>query len=356
MINRKQIDKFSITQEATIKEVLIAIEANQNGIIFVIDNAARLIGSISDGDIRRFLLTGRSIDIKCQEIMNKKFVFSRSDNAAELIALMKQHKIRHIPILDEQKKLISISISDKFYEKKTDVIVVIMAGGEGTRLKAVTGETPKPLFKIQEKAVIEEIIENLAAYNMTQIYMALNYKAEEFIDFLGDGKQWGVEIKYLMETKKLGTAGALSLLPEDLSSENVIVMNADILTKINFTNFLDYHKEHHAWMTVTAKEYMINIPFGVFEVVNGYLVGVKEKPVNKFFCNTGIYALTNEVLKFIPKNKQFDMIDLINILIVKSYPIGIFPVYEYWIDIGSIDDYQMAKKEYDLTFKRKDYA
>ena len=353
MVKTDDIKKYIVYNKSSVMDVLKAIDQNKEGIAFVVDDNLTLLGTISDGDIRRFILKGGDISLNCEEIMNPSYIYVEEYNYDEIKRLMAEYKIRHIPLLKDEKVLDKVCVSENSYA--FNVIAVIMAGGEGKRLKTLTGDIPKPMVKIKEKTILEEIITNLESHNIKQIYLALNYKADVIKEYLKDGSEFGVDLKYIVESKKLGTAGALSLLHKDVFADAILVLNADVLTAINFESLIRYYKEHHLLMCIATKEYTVDIPFGVFDVTNGYLVGIKEKPSQKFFCNAGIYVLNREVLKFIPRDKKFDMTDLINILIQENLPVGVFPLFEYWIDIGNLNDFRTAKKEYDTAFKRRNY-
>jgi len=355
MIRTEDINKFIVNKKATIKEVLKVIDRNKEGIALVVDDNLRLLGTITDGDIRRFILRNGDVNISCEKVMNTAYVCAKNDYEKDIISLLKEHRIRHIPLLDKNKRLIKLFVSDKIYDLSKEVTAVIMAGGEGKRLREVSPNLPKPLVKIDKKPVLEEVINNLKQHNITQIYTSLNYKAQTIKDYLGNGNKFGVDIKHIVEKVKLGTAGALSLLPENEVADTILVINADVLTTTNFESLINYYQDHRLLMCIVTKEYIFEIPFGVFDICNGYLVGIKEKPSQRFFCNAGIYVLNKEIIQFIPERKKFDMTDLMKVLVHKSLPIGIFPLYEYWIDIGDVNDYKIAKKEYNKIFKRRTY-
>ncbi|MCX6666569.1 MAG: nucleotidyltransferase family protein [Euryarchaeota archaeon] len=349
----KDITKFIANKNSSVKEVLKVIDKNKQGVAFIVDSSLKLLGTITDGDVRRFILKGGDVNVNCEKVMNTSYHFVTRENLEDIDQIILDYGIRHIPLLKKGKLLERIFISD--VTNDSDVIAVIMAGGEGKRLKEVTGGTPKPLIKIKDKTIIEECLLNLKKYHIKQVYLSLNYKADFIKNYFKNESKLGMDLKYITEQKKLGTAGALSLLPKDLQFDTVLVINADILTSTNIESLIRYHKEHHLLMSIAAKEYTVDIPFGVFDVNNGYLTGLQEKPLQKFLCNAGIYVLDKEVLKYIQKNINFDMTDLIKKLIQKSLPIGVFPLFEYWIDIGNLNDYSRAKKEYDTMFRRTNY-
>jgi len=355
MIREINIKQFKISKTETIKDALRNIEANKEGIVLVVDAVGRLVGTITDGDIRRYILHDGDIHTKCGAVMNKKFISVNTDDMSIVQELMMVHRIRHIPVVAKNKKLLKLYVSDKIYEHEKGVCAVIMAGGEGKRLEGLTKETPKPMIPVNGKPILEEIILCLKRHNILDISIALNYKASAIKRYFGTGKKLGVSIHYIEEKKKLGTAGALSLLPRNQAMNTYVVLNADILTSINFKRFLEFYREHSFDMCVAAKEYIIDIPYGIFEARNEILVDIKEKPQQKVFCNAGMYILNNNVLKLIPKNKRCDMTDVIKIAKKKKLPVGMFPIFEYWLDIGNVRDYETAQKEYETHFRRKIY-
>lgn len=355
MIRTGDIKKFIVNKKSTIKEVLKVIDQNKDGIALVVEKDLRLLGTITDGDVRRFILKNGDINLRCDRVINTRYVYTKKDSIEEVKRLMGENRIRHIPLLGKGKKLIKFFISDTIYDFHQRLVAVVMAGGEGRRLRKISRNVPKPLVKIKQKPILEDIILGLKSHNIKEIYLALRYKAQSIKDYFKDGSKLGVTLNYLVEKKTLGTAGALSLIPENKISEAILVINADLLTTANYTSLIDFYYDHHLLMCIAVKEYIFDIPYGVLDISNGYLIGVKEKPSLRSFCNAGIYVLNTRILKLIPKNKEFHMTDLIKLLIHKSLPIGVFPLYEYWIDIGNIDDFHKAKSEYDSLFRRRSY-
>ncbi|UCC95522.1 MAG: NTP transferase domain-containing protein [Candidatus Omnitrophota bacterium] len=355
MIRAEDLKKFIVSKKASIRDALKTIDANKEGIALIVDEKKRLLGTITDGDIRRFILKNGDIDAKCAKVMNTSFVHTKKDSPQDIKQLMAEYRIRHIPVLGKHKELLQFIVSDTLYDAHREIVAVVMAGGEGRRIQDISKGIPKPLLKIKGKPILEEVILQLKEHHIHTIYLALNYKASAFKEYFRDGSQLGVNLHYLTEKKKLGTAGPLSLLPKDLKSETLLVINGDVLTSTNLRSLIRFYEEHHLLMCVAAKEYVFDIPFGVFNVSQGYLMGIEEKPSQKFFCNAGMYVVNRRVLKFIPKDRQFDMTDLIQILIHKSLPIGVFPLYEHWVDIGNINDYRQAQDAYDKLFKSRSY-
>jgi len=221
--------------------------------------------------------------------------------------------------------------------------VVLMAGGLGSRLKPMTDECPKPLLKVGNKPILENILEDFKENGFTRFYISVNYMSDMVEEYFGDGSRWGVEIKYLYEDKKLGTAGAISLIKEK-HSEPIFVMNGDLLTKVNFQQMLDFHIEHKADVTMGIREFDFQVPYGVVKRDDYRFVDIIEKPVQKLFINAGIYILNPELLEMMPGNSFYEMPNLLKYFKDQNKDIIVFPVREYWLDIGHIDDYKQANE------------
>jgi NDP-sugar pyrophosphorylase family protein len=259
---------------------------------------------------------------------------------------MTQKDLRHIPVLDEQGRIVDLKILEDLIKRSSqDNWVVLMAGGLGARLRPLTNDCPKPMLRIGNKPLLETILENFIDFGYQRFFMAVNYKAEMIEDHFGDGSDWGVTIEYLREKKPLGTAGALGLLPARPSLP-FLVMNGDVLTKINLQHLLDFHQTYQAKATMCVREYRFQVPYGVIQTDQHRLKIIDEKPVQKFFVNAGIYVLEPLVLDFVPDNDYLDMPALFEGLITKGLETIVFPIREYWMDIGRLDDIERANGEY----------
>lgn len=335
--------------------ILQAIEIIDKGAIkiaLIADEDNHLLGTVTDGDIRRGILKGIGLDSEVQNVMNSKPVTARSNESHEtMLAIMKLKRLHQIPIVDDNGCVTGIEILDELLKSQTrDNWVVLMAGGLGTRLRPLTDEYPKPLLKVGSKPILETIMENFIEYGFRKFYLSVNYKAEMIEAYFRDGSQWGAEIRYVRENQRMGTAGALGLLPEKQNSP-IIVMNGDLLTKVNFQQLLDFHVDHHAQATMCVREFDFQVPYGVVKVDKLRLIGIDEKPTHKFFVNAGIYVLDPAVLDLIPKNDCFDMPNLYEKLMDLNCETVVFPIREYWMDIGRKDDFERANGEYWEVFK-----
>ncbi len=315
----------------------IAVVADENGL---------LMGTVTDGDIRRGVLRDISLDSPVTEVMKSDCIMaSQETSQADILGLMKKHSIRQVPVVDAERRVIRIEAKDEIVEASASKnTVIIMAGGLGQRLKPLTDNCPKPLLKIGDKPILEWIVEGFREQGFSNFHFAVNYRADMIENYFEDGKKWNVDIEYLHEDQRLGTAGAIGLLkkaPED----SMIVMNGDLLTNVNFKNLLDYHKKLDAVATMCVRQFNFQIPYGVVDVDGDSIVEVHEKPVESYFVNSGIYALKPEVMELIPKNEYFDMTDLFHKLKGMQKKVSPFPLREYWLDIGRSSDYQLAQNE-----------
>lgn len=349
-----EIKKFLVKATDSIHEVIRIIDKNKTGIALVTSDNGELIGTVTDGDIRRCMISGCDFKNKCADIMNKNpITATKSDTKSKLHKLIKQHRIRHIPIIDENRVPFDLYDTHNFFNHYQDKnIAVIMAGGEGTRLRPITNNMPKPMIKIGDQPLLEQIIKKLEKNNFKKIYITVNYMAESIENYVGDGKEFGVQIEYIRETKKLGTAGALSLIETD-SDKPFLVMNGDVITEINFSSLLEFHKIHRSALSMAATVYKVNIPYGVVNLANYFVTKIEEKPLKRFFCNAGIYMIDQEVIEMIPKNGYYDMTDLVTQTLKSGLPVMAFPVHEKWIDIGNKEDLEKAMQDWkDNNFEK----
>ncbi|HIP14924.1 MAG TPA: CBS domain-containing protein [Sulfurimonas autotrophica] len=340
-----------LNQQATIKDALGVIDKGAIRIAIVLDDNERVVGTLSDGDIRRGLLNGLTLDSSIENLYFKEPTLANINDAKEIIiqkAIRKQ--IYQIPIVDDEGKLVKIEDLAKLLKtnaKKNRV--VLMAGGLGTRLRPLTQQTPKPLLKVGNKPILETIIENFAKYGFVNITISVNYKADMIKKHFGDGSALGVNIDYIEEEKRLGTAGSLSLMRER-PQEPFFVMNADLLTNVNFDHLLDYHSFENAIATMCVREYDYQVPYGVIQTEGSRILSIEEKPVHKFFVNAGIYILSPQVFEYIPKDEFYDMPTLFEDIIKDSLKTVSFPIHEYWLDIGRVSDFEQAQVAYKEIF------
>jgi|APSaa5957512622_1039677.scaffolds.fasta_scaffold55867_1 dTDP-glucose pyrophosphorylase/predicted transcriptional regulator len=347
----KEWRKTLIKPDNSILDAIQVIDKSSVQIALVVDETERLLGTITDGDIRRGIVKGISLESTVQNIMKTEpSTVNKGVPKKEILALMRRKLFRQIPVVDENNRVVGLEILIDFVQKQEkENWIVLMAGGMGTRLGAMTERCPKSLLKVGNKPLLETIIENFVEYGFRKFFFSVNYLAEKIVDYFGDGSQWDVEIQYVKESSRLGTAGALSLLPE-LPEHPIIVMNGDVLTKINFQHLLDFHTEHEAQATMCIREYDFQVPFGVVTMDRQRILGIDEKPIQRFFVNAGIYVLDPSSLQYVPQNTLFDMPELFEKLIADQKETIVFPIREYWIDIGKLEDLDKANGDFNNVF------
>lgn len=341
-----------VLPEISIRDAIRVLDKSAKQIVLVVDGNNRLIGTVTDGDIRRGILKGISLDKPVQLIMNPHPIVARlNDSRERVLTVMKMKGFRQMPVLDECDCVVGVEFLDELIQlQKRENWVVLMAGGIGKRLRPLTQECPKPLIHVGKKPILETILENFIEYGFQHFFISVNYKAEMVEDYFGNGSRWGVEIRYLREDKGMGTAGPLGFLPPP-PLRPILVMNGDLLTKVNFRQLLDFHEEHQAQATICVREYHIQIPYGVVNIDKHRLIDIEEKPVKNVFVNAGIYVLEPKTLDFVPKNSYLDMPDLFKKIIAQGFETTAFPIREYWLDIGRMDDLERAKGDYAEVFE-----
>lgn len=340
-----------IRKGVRVRDSIASIDRNQKGIVFVVDEAGRLLGTVTDGDIRRGLLRGVGLDEPVDSIINASPASASKDaDRAVLRELMRERGVKQIPLLDEQGCVVEVALQDKLeIEPERTTPVLILAGGLGRRLGALTQDTPKPLLPINGRPLLEILVEQMRTQGFRRFFVSVNYRAHKIEEDLADGARFGVEIKYLREDKPLGTAGPIRLLGDKIS-EPFIVINGDVLTRTQFGYFFQYHLEGRYDLTMGVKQYDMQVSYGVVEFASDRVVSFKEKPVKSFFVNAGLYALNPDVVEHIPKDSYFEMPNLIEILLKQRRAISGFPVHEYWTDIGGHAEYERAHGDYERCF------
>jgi len=343
----ENINSLFIKEDNTIKESLEIIDKAAMRIAIVIDSHNKFLGTLSDGDIRRALLSSLCLSDSIKDIYFKNCTTGlNTESKEEIIKKAIQNKVYQIPILDTNNYIVDVlDLATLLSIKKRKNKVILMAGGLGTRLRPLTTDTPKPLLKVGNKPILQTIIESFASHGFENIIISLNYKSQMIRDYFKDGKDYGVTISYIEENKRLGTAGALSLLHEN-PSEPFFVMNADLLTNVNFAELLDFHTTSHSIGTMCVREYQYQIPYGVIETKDTQITSIIEKPTQKFFVNAGIYLLNPEVLNYVPKNEYYDMPTLFENIIEQQKKVLSSASDEYWLDIGQHHDFVKANEEY----------
>lgn len=340
----KKINQNQVYEHQSIDVALKKMEKSLIKILFVIDKKKKLVGSITDGDIRRFLIKKKVLKGNVSQFMNKNFSYAFIDSSKKLNnALMKKKDLKYIPILNKKKRLVKIQTTERLFEEKFNQIV-LMAGGKGTRLRPLTKNIPKPLIKINDIPLIESLILKFINQGFNKFIISVNYLGKKIEKYLGNGKKFGCNIKYVKEKKYLGTAGSLSLIKNMKFKKPLLVMNSDIVTNIDFESLISYHKTHKADLTICAKNYRNVSLYGELGTKNYRVISIKEKPIKDVFVNLGIYVINPSILKSVEK-RELHMTDLINFLINKKKKIFYYPTFENWIDIGNKKDLQKLIKK-----------
>jgi len=340
-----------VSQDVSIKDAIQMLDRSGMQIVLVVDDDGRLLGTVTDGDVRRGILKGLALSEHVGLIMNRHPNVEHVNAGYDtILSAMKRKGVHHMPLIDDDRIVVGLDTLDGLIQTSNKSNwVVLMAGGLGSRLRPLTQDCPKPMLKVGNKPLLETILANFIDYGFRHFYISVNYMADMVKDYFGDGSRFGVEIRYLHEDERLGTAGALSLLPER-PVEPFFVMNGDLLTKVNFNQMLDFHGKQNAVATMGVREYDYQIPYGVVNVESLRIVGIEEKPIQRFFVNAGIYVLDPKALDLIQQNTFLDMPTLFNTLIERKDETVVFPVIEYWMDVGHLADYEKANGEYHSVF------
>ncbi|RMF16555.1 MAG: CBS domain-containing protein [Alphaproteobacteria bacterium] len=343
--------KIVVGPEATLEETMRVIDQGAERIALVADRDDRLLGVVTDGDMRRALLRHLPLDTPVNEVMTRDPVTADiNDDRDERRRLMDARKLYQLPIVTREGRIVGMDTLRDLMERPVhDNLVVLMAGGLGTRLGPLTKRAPKPLLKVGPRPILETILTSIAGSGFHRFRISVNYRAEMIERHFGDGSRFGVEIGYLREDQRLGTAGPLSLLDEPLEHP-LLVMNGDILTRVNFEALMAFHRERGGRATMCVREYGYQVPFGTVSVDGDRALEIAEKPVQQFFINAGIYVLEPEVVARVPKGRYFDMPDLLQSLIEEGEKLAVFPIHEYWHDIGRPEDFDRARADFEDTF------
>lgn len=339
---------------APLAEAIRIIDASSKQICLIVDDEERLLGTVTDGDVRRAILNAIPLDAPVERVMNRApTTLPPGHDRDQAMQLMRSKQLHQLPVVDADRRVVGLVLIDDLMQEgqRADNWVVLMAGGLGSRLRPLTENTPKPMLMVGVKPLLETTLENFVQQGFRRFYVSVNYLADKVKEYFGDGARWGCEIRYLEEKEQLGTAGALSLLPERPQSP-LIVMNGDVLTKVNFSHLLDFHREHKAAATMCVREYDFRVPYGVVQLDGARINGLVEKPVHSFFVNAGIYVVDPDLLDVVPRDgRQFHMTHLFEAALAARRETAAFPIREYWIDIGQVDDLARANGDYRGLFE-----
>ncbi|MGH7720177.1 MAG: nucleotidyltransferase family protein [Gemmatimonadaceae bacterium] len=342
-----------LSPDSSIRAAIAAIDRNHKGIVAIVDGERRLLGTVTDGDVRRAMLASIDLEAPVQRLLERRSEIApphpvtarRGTPQAALLQLMRDQRVRQLPLLDDERRVVDLVLLDDLLEQRElPVTAVVMAGGMGQRLRPLTDELPKPLLPVAGKPLMETLIEQLQRVGIRRVNVTTHYLGTKIASHFGDGERYGVEITYVEEHEPLGTAGSLTLL--ERRSEPLLVINGDILTNVDFGAMLAFHQDHHADMTVAVREYSMQVPYGVIECDGVEVRRITEKPRTQVFVTAGIYLLNPDVVASLPgRGERIDMPDLINRLLERGARVISFPIREYWLDIGQLDDYERAQTD-----------
>ncbi len=335
-----------ISKNQSVREALIHLDKlASDAILFVVDDNNTLLGSLTDGDLRRGFIRGLGFENPITDFIqpNPKFIYDKEFNQ-ERLKEFKDNFIKIIPILNKANQIVDV-LNFRFRSTLLPLDAVLMAGGEGKRLRPLTETTPKPLLKVGDKPIIEYNIDRLANVGIENIYLSINYLGEQLEAYFGNGSSKNIKVDYLREEKPLGTIGSV-LLVEEFEHEDVLVMNSDLLTNIDFADFYKSFKDSGADMAVAATSYHVDVPYAVLETdENQNVKTLKEKPRYTYFSNAGIYIIKKKLLSMIPKGEFYDITDLMEKVIEMDHKLITYPINGYWLDIGKHEDFKKAQED-----------
>lgn len=347
--------KTIVSPDTLLIDVLAVIDREALRIALVVDDEGLLIGTLTDGDVRRAILKHGNLQVRADTVMNKKPIIVRETmSTIEMGAILRDKDILAVPIVNDLNRLVGLYTLKALQQQKTkENPVFIMAGGFGTRLRPLTDNCPKPMLKIGGRPILETILESFLDAGFKNFYFSVHYLPDVIKDYFGDGRKFGCSIQYVYEDSPLGTGGALGLLPEDLPDLPLIMINGDVLSKVDLDHLLEYHNEKKPVATICVRTYEYEVPYGVIEGDGSRILSMVEKPKQSFFINAGIYVVEKYFIKSVPKNVKIDMPTLLGRYIADNKHVSMFPVHEYWVDVGKMNDFEQAQDDIKEVFHGK---
>lgn len=339
--------KALVNSGATLEQAIEILDKAALRIALVVDTRETLLGTLTDGDVRRALLKHLSLQTPVNQVMNiQPKTAEQSWVESRILALMEQHELLQLPLVDAAGRVVGLAnLHDILNNQRHDNPVFLMAGGFGTRLRPLTNNCPKPMLKVGDKPILEQILLNFVEAGFHRFYVSTHYMPEVIRDYFGNGERWGISIQYVHEEEPLGTGGALGLLPHDEIDQPLFMMNGDLLTSLNLQSFLEFHGAHDGVATMCVREYEHQVPYGVITSEGIQIKSMIEKPVHRFFVNAGIYILDPMLVKSVEPGTRIDMPTLLERQIDQGNSVNMFPIHEYWLDIGRMDDFHKAQTE-----------
>ncbi len=342
---RLRLESAVASPAVSIAEAIAHLDKAGTGALILCTEDRILCGLLTDGDIRRAILNGKSLDVSCDTIATRMpLVAPRFIPSEDALELMNQHDINHLPVVDAENRVVEFLLrKDLLPDVRLNLPAVIMAGGYGKRLLPLTENVPKPMLPVGDRPLLELIIQRLRRSGIRDVNLTTHYLPESIISHFGDGGEFGVRMNYFKEDHPMGTAGGLKQMKRP--SGPLLVVNGDILTGVPFQEMLSYHRKHRATLTVGVRKYDMQVPFGVVECDGVLITKLQEKPSLSFFINAGTYLLEPSAWDSIPEGRTFDMTDLIQRLLDAGLPVVSFPIVEYWLDVGRHEDYQKVQED-----------
>jgi dTDP-glucose pyrophosphorylase/CBS domain-containing protein len=349
-----RLDKVMVPPSAAIRDAVEAIDAGAVEIALVVDEERRLLGTITDGDVRRAMLRGVDLDGPIDEVIHREPVTASTGAAREeLLGLMTERGVEQIPLVDDDGRVEQLAFLREIVaaeEAGPDSPVVVMAGGEGQRLRPLTEDRPKPMLEIGGRPLLETTLDQVREAGFSRVLIAVNYKADQIQEHFGSGESRGLEISYIREEEAMGSAGAIRLAPGELDRPFILI-NGDLLTKVNLGALLRFHREEGNAITVGVRKFKLQIPYGVVEIEGTAVTEMKEKPQMEVFVNAGVYAVSPEAVALVPEDRDFfHATDIVNLALDAGRRVGSFPIREYWLDIGHLSDYERAEDDHATHF------
>jgi dTDP-glucose pyrophosphorylase len=352
-MDAQSLEKILVDPDATIRDTIAHIDSGRAQLALVVDADRHLLGTVTDGDVRRALLHGLNLNEVVATILRPDPISALpTATADELLTLMTQHRIEQIPIVEDGRILDVVLLRDLVQPHSHPIVIV--AGGEGRRLRPLTDDVPKPMLHVGGKPLLETTLGQVRGAGFSKVFLSVNYRAEAIEEHFGKGEDFGVDIEYVREDVPLGSAGSLHLMREQLD-QPFIVMNGDVLTNVDFDALMRFHRSEENLITICVKQYVLQVPYGVVELNGTRVVGVREKPEVKYFVNAGIYALSPTAVELVPDEpREFHMTELIDLALASGARVGSFAVREYWLDVGQFADFERANEDHSLMLFKAD--
>jgi dTDP-glucose pyrophosphorylase/predicted transcriptional regulator len=349
----KNWESALVGPNVSLEEAISAMDESALRIALVADGQRKLLGTLTDGDVRRALIRRLPMSTTVDQVMcAKPHVAQRGWSRERILAVMEASELLQLPVVDDEGRIVGLETLHGLLEtKRLNNAVFLMAGGFGKRLHPLTESCPKPLLKIGDKPILQQILESFISAGFHRFYISTHFLPEMVREHFGNGEQWGVSIQYTHEEHPLGTGGALGLLPHEEINEPILMMNGDLLTTLNYRDLLDFHNSHEGIATMCVREYEYQVPYGVIQSEGHLIRSMHEKPVQRFFVNAGVYVLAPEMVKSVKRGTRVDMPALLEGAIATGNQVNMFPLHEYWLDIGRIEDFERARSEFGSVFK-----